>query len=430
MSLKRSCGLSLAVYVVAAVFVGHLVYRRYPRVFEAVVSGAVGGGIVWMGLAYLAGVRTKLAEISRLRSTDAGGPPPDGKTITVVGSVESDATPLTAPLSGVQCVAYKYEIRKGEDQLFDGFALAPCSILTPHGRMRLLAQPELQLTPREVLPNDAVPHFHDYMKRTKFHEPSLSDIGTMFAELGSETDHIRRDNQMSHDEKIEYADFKEWTLVPGQRVIATGHYSAQRGGLVPEPGMPLSLIVRDAAAGGMVARSVRGAIGNLVGAVIFFAIAAAALLGFYAFVPLGAAEWMAPDRRTMWREVRFERFIEQHVRGRLRAAGWIDSGTTMADVPAGSARGRVTTDARDVVVSRATATRLGDLYTIHIDDDVLVLTIDEYGHPIRLRFGDRDVDPRRDVEFDPRSHVSGRITYLRDDAETPACRVTFNAAMQ
>jgi hypothetical protein len=430
-SLKKSCSTWFAIYLIAAVVVGALVYHRFPLVGAAFGGGVVGGGIVWLGLAYLAGVRTKIAEVLRLRSADSGGPPQDGETIAIIGTAQAEGPALTSPISGVQCVAYKYEIRRGDALLFDGFALAPSSILTQHGKIRILAQPALQLTPRDVMRGDAVPQFSDYMKRTKFHEPSLGDIRTIFAELGNESDSIRRDNRMTQDDgAIDHARFQEWTLVPGQRVFVTGRYSMAHNGFVPDPGMPLSLIVRDAADGGVAGRSVRGAIGNLIGAVIFLAVAAAGLLGLYAFVPLAASEQMSPALTPTWREIRLDRLLDRRVRPRLREAGFLDSGTIVADPPPGSARGRVTANGRDVVVSRATATRLGDLYTIHIDDDALVLTIDEYGHPIRLRFGNQDVDPRRDLEFNPTGHVSGRVTYLRDDAATPACRVTFNATLQ
>jgi hypothetical protein len=76
-SLKRSCSLWGALYVVCAVFVGHLVWRRFPKIPPAAISGAIGGGIVWMGLAYLAGVRTKLAEAARLRG--GAGTRPDAR---------------------------------------------------------------------------------------------------------------------------------------------------------------------------------------------------------------------------------------------------------------------------------------------------------------------------------------------------------------
>jgi len=110
----------------------------------------------------------------------------------------------------------------------------------------------------------------------------------------------------------------------------------------------------------------------------------------------------------------------------------------MAQLDAGTARGRVAAGGRDVVVSRATATRLGDITVVHIDDDVVTLTIDEGQHPLRLRFGNDDVGaatfPRDlEVEITSSTHhgeIAGRFTYFRDDAETPACRVTFHATLQ
>ena len=75
---------------------------------------------------------------------------------------------------------------------------------------------------------------------------------------------------------------------------------------------------------------------------------------------------------------------------------------------------------------------------IHIDDDVATLTIDSGQHPLRLRFGNDDVDPGTfardlDVEITSSTHhgeIAGRFTYFRDDAESPAARVTFHAPLQ
>jgi hypothetical protein len=433
-SLKKSCSAWFAIYLIAAIVVGALVYRRCPLVGAALGGGAVGGGIVWLGLAYLAGVRTKILEAVRVRDTNDGGPPPDGETIAVVGAIEPVGPTLTSPFTGKPCVAYKYEVKRGETMLYDGFALTPSAVLSSHGQIRILAYPTLEVRPHLVPNSEAVPNFSAYIERTHFKKPDLADVRAVLTgpppAFNSDEGSIRTDTRMADDDaKIDYATYTEWSLAPGDRVFATGRYSLERGALVPEPGMPLSVILRDATRG-VAGRSIAGAFGNLIGALIFFAVAAAGLLGLYAFVPLAASEQMSPTLTPTWREIRLDRLLERRVRPRLREAGFLDSGTVVADPPLGSARGRVTANGRDVVVSRATATRLGDLYTIHIDDDVLVLTIDEYGHPIRLRFGSQDVDPRRDLEMNMTGHVSGRVTYMRDDAETPACRVTFQATLQ
>jgi len=434
-TLKKSCSLMGALYVVCAIFVGHLVYRRFPLIPAVLIGGVVGGGIVWMGLAYLAGVWTKLAEARRLRRTGEGAPPADGEQVAVAGPIEPVGAPLTSPLTGLPCVAYKYEVREGDKLLYDGFALAPSAIDSPHGRIRIFAYPDLQTKPRDVA--DAAVRFDDYRTETKFRDPELS-LHAALAPFNDRDGSVRTDTRMTrHDPDLTTATFKEWSFAPGDRVLATGRYSLERGGLVAEPGMPLSVSIRDAAQNAA-ARSVAGAFGNLVGGLLFLAVAAAGLVALYAFVPLAASEQMSPALRRTWHEVRLERKIDRRIRPAMRKAGLLDSGIVSAMLDRGSARGRIAANRRDVDVSRASATSLGDTIVIHIDDDAAVLAVDRGGRPLRLRFGNDDVDPSTfardlDVEITSSTHhgeIAGRFTYFRDDAEWPACRVTFHAPLQ
>jgi len=440
--MKRSCSAWLVVYVAVALFLGHIVYRRFPQIVPAIIGGVVGGGIVWIGLTNLAGVWTKIAEALRSRRMAEGGPPPDGETITVDGTIEPTAATLTSPFTGQPRVAYKYEVCSGEKLLYDGFALAPCAIVSQHGKIRILAYPALQVRPRLVPNSEAVPNFSAYIERTHFKTPDLHDIRDAFhaatKAFNSDEGSIRTDTRSAHrDAPIDYATFTEWSIAPGDRIVATGRYSVARSALVPEPGTPLSVILRDASRSGT-SRSLAAAFGNLVGAAIFLGIAAAGVLGFYAFIPLSASEQMSPTLKPTWHEVRLDRWIERRVRGRMRTMGMLDSGIVSAQLETGAARGRVSANGRDVVVNRAAASRLGDMMTIRIDDDVAVLTIDQGGRPLRLRFGNDEVDPRtfaHDLEVEitssmHRGEVAGRFTYFRDDAETPACRVTFHAVVQ
>lgn len=422
-----------ALYLVCAIFVGHLVYRRFPVMGAVIGGGIVGGGIVWMGLAYLAGIWTKLSEARRLRRTLDGGPPADGETVAVLGTIEPIGAPLTSPLTGQPCVAYKYEVHQDDKLLYGGFALAPSAVDSPHGRIRIFAQPALQTKPRMV--GDAGVRFEDYVADTKWREPELS-LQKALGHFNDRDGSVRVDTRLVHrDPDLTTASFKEWSFAPGDRVFATGRYSVERGGLVAEPGMPLSVSIRDAAEN-VTGRSVLGAFGNLVGGIIFLAIAAAGLAALYAFVPLSASEQMAPGLRRTWREVRLERTIDRKLRPALRKAGLLDSGTPSAMLDLGTARGRVTANGRDAGVTRAAATRVGDAITIHIDDDAAVLTV-ENNHPTALRFGNAAVDPStfaRDLEVEITSslhhgEVAGRFTYFRDDAESPAARVTFRASM-
>ena len=412
--MKKSCAAWFAVHIVAALFVGHLIFRRYPVWPAVVFGGAFGGFIVWMGLAYLAGVRTKLVEARRLSHAD-DAPPRDGEIIAIVGTVEAMGPPLAAPLTGRASVAYKYVVRRGDKLLYDGFGLAPSVVSSQHGQLRILGYPALEVKPRVVPAAEAIPRFSDYIEHTQFREPDLSDIHAIFREPMGEDGSVRTDTRMTSDDAtLDRATFTEWSLAPGDRVYATGRYSMEKGALVPEPGTPLSIILRDASQGAA-GRSVAGAVGNFLGGLFFLAVVALGILALDVFVPLDA-------KRPTWREVRMERWIERNIRARLPRA---------AARPAHSTYGRV----NDVDVSRASLSRLGDMTVIRIDDGVLTLTLDAQDRPLRLRFGDADVDAAtfaRDLDLvitnDSSSEISGRVTYFRDDAETPACWVTFHAA--
>lgn len=430
--MKKSCSTWLAVYAVVAIGVGWLVYHRFPLVGAAFGGGTIGGGIVWLGLAYLAGVRTKIADAMRLRSTAEGGPLEDDARVSVIGAIEPAGVALTSPFTGKPCVAYKYEVRNGDALLYYGIAVAPCAIDTQHGQIGVLAYPTLQVRPH-IVPNfEAVPNFSEYMGRTDFHE--AQGFHEALKAFNERNGSLRSDTRTTRgNAAVDRATFTEWSLAPGDRVYASGHYSMMRNALVPEPGMPLSLILRDDA-GGFAGSSIAGAVGNFIGAAIFLGIAAAGLLGLYAFVPLAASEQMSPSLTPTWREVRLERLLDRRVRGRMREAGLLDSGTITAMLEGGTARGRVASGGRDVEVSRATLSHVGDMTIVRIDDDAVVLTLDRIHHPLRLRFGNEDVDAStfaRDLQLDitnsTSTDVAGRFTYLRDDAPSPACRVTFHA---
>lgn len=432
MSVKLACSTWFAMYVVAAVFLGHLVYHRLPKIGEAFVSGIVGGGIASMGLLYLGGIWTKIAEALRLRRS-MDRQPADGQTIVVVGTIVPLAPTLLSPCTGRPCVAYKYEVRYGDALLYDGFALAPSAIDSQHGRVRILAYPDLQVAPSFVRHSDGAPNFSEYIERTAFREPPAPKEapGAAFDENDGS---VRTDTRWAQGAvALDYATFKEWSLAPGDRVYAIGFYSQERGGFVSERVRPVPVILRDSPRG-LVRRSIVGAFASLGGAALFLGIVAAGVLALYVFVPLSATEQMAPDRRTMWREVRMDRLIERRIRVPMRSAGLLDISHIVPDLESGSARGRVTAGGRDIAVSSADESRLGDMTIIRIDDGVVTLTVDSRGRPLRLRFGNDDVDASTfardlDVEIEQNwaTYVVGRFTYFRDDAESPACRVTFYA---
>ena len=69
-----------------------------------------------------------------------------------------------------------------------------------------------------------------------------------------------------------------------------------------------------------------------------------------------------------------------------------------------------------------------------VDDNAVILTIDSRDRPLSLRFGNEYADAgtfARDLDLkiseETGRHVVGRLTYFRDGAAWPVCRVTFDA---
>jgi len=87
-----------------------------------------------------------------LRRAQAGEPPPDGGPVVATGSARALSAPLTAPLSGVPCVAYTYRMyrltrQSGGDRnevpVYWGYASRPFALDGPTVRTRVLAVPRL-----------------------------------------------------------------------------------------------------------------------------------------------------------------------------------------------------------------------------------------------------------------------------------------------
>lgn len=440
--MKKSCTAWLVLYLAASAAIAWVIYRRYPVTQSAVIGGLIGGFLVWIGLGWLAAIRTKFADAGMVRQAMNGEPASDGDKIAVIGTVEAISATLTSPLSRTQCVAYKYTVTarrgKNESTLYDGMALVPSQISSQRGPMRILAYPDLQVQPRVVPREIAAPNMRAYAESAEFKEPKAGDfralLGEMMEMFKDDDGSIHQDMRMSRDDSrldasLNQATFREWIVAPGDQVCAIGRYSLTRGGLVPDPESTLQpLIIRDAASASSMSRSVAGAIGNFVGAAICIGLAAAALLGFFAFVPLWASEQMSPALSPTWREIRFERLIERKVRGPMRKAGMLNESQVSSTLPVGVARGRVAGGGREEPVSRATLTVDAGAKTIHIDDEALVLTIN---NGVTMKIFGETVETGDDLELEILSgsdeQVVGRLTYFREGAQTPAARVEFNA---
>lgn len=210
-------------------------------------GSAVAGLCVVSTIAYALGIGTAYRERKMLIEAMAGTPPEDGQWAAVSGTIHSMAA-LTGPISGREAVVYEYKITRHEQlgrdsseiTYFDGKALAPSTIATRQGSVRLLSVPALTEILAETIPwAEAVANAKEYVARTEFAllaTPGKRRLG-LEEEWTDDDGQFRRDRRHSTDE-VDLADdfrFEEKRIGQGEHVCAFGLYSRQRGGLIPHP---------------------------------------------------------------------------------------------------------------------------------------------------------------------------------------------------
>ncbi|MGZ8867103.1 MAG: hypothetical protein ACXW2P_02085, partial [Thermoanaerobaculia bacterium] len=400
--MKKACAVPLALYLLTAAVIGALVYRRFPMTSAALMSAFIGGFFVFLGFAYLFGIRGRIGEARMIRRAESGLPPRDGERVAAIGRLAPTGAPVTAPFSKSTAVACKYEIQShaGEDvsTLYSGFVMNPCAISGRHGRLRLLAYPDLKVPSVTVSSPEAQRNAETYVASTTFREASPAKLREAFAEMMAL--YKDDDGTIRHDQKnagaegtdLSLCEFHEWIVKPGERVCVIGRYSSQRGGIVYDPKNPLDQVKIEIGEPEVFARrAIWGGVRWAIAGVVILVLAAGALAAFLANVPLEASEQMKPGLRVSWPEVRLERWIETRVRTPMRAAGMLGTSSVANELAAGTANGRV----NDIAVTTAEASRDGATTTVHIGDDAIVLTLEGSNRLTGLRLQGREIPRER-----------------------------------
>ena len=207
-------------------------------------ASAGAGLCVVLAIAYTLGIGTAYRERRMLMDSISGTPPPDGQWVAVSGTIQS-RTPLTAPISGLDSVAYEYKIhrheRRGKNSsqvtYFDGKGLAPSMIATRLGSVRLLSVPSFQDVELQEVPwTQAMQNARAYVAQTAFRMRE-QDKNAVDEESTDDDGQYRRDRRYSANE-MDLADdfrFEERRIGNGETVCAFGLYSLERGGLIPHP---------------------------------------------------------------------------------------------------------------------------------------------------------------------------------------------------
>ncbi|MGZ5441241.1 MAG: hypothetical protein ACXW5U_08215 [Thermoanaerobaculia bacterium] len=208
---------------------------------------SIGAGLFAMiAIGYAWAIKDLFLERKVLLEAASGTPPEDGRWVAVGGRIHSMHS-LHGPLTGEDVVAYQYKISRmersgkssSEVTYYDGKALVPSTISTPHGSIRLLAVPTFDV-PAATFERyvDTLERAREYVAATPFQTsktPKNEKIG-MEHESTDDDGNFRVDKRWSEREvDLDGFTFEEKHIRQNEPVCAFGLYSQQRGGLIPHP---------------------------------------------------------------------------------------------------------------------------------------------------------------------------------------------------
>ena len=233
----------------AALAFGFYYYFRGLHDFGAPTywASAIAGLSVVAVIGYALGIGGTYSERKALLGAMEGVAPQDGKWAAVAGTIHSMSC-VTAPISQKDSVAYEYKIHRSESSgksstdvtYYEGKALAPSTISTRQGTVRLLAVPAFtEIAPEEVRWQQAVENATAYVAQTSFEMRATSkDRRGGLEEEWTDDDGQYRSDRRHKDFDPDLKDdfrFTEKRIPQGAQVCAFGLYSRDRGGLIPHP---------------------------------------------------------------------------------------------------------------------------------------------------------------------------------------------------
>ena len=267
--------------------------HRLALAFGAGLIGAFPGALA---LAGFDGVRTRLLERARLMRAAGATIPVDGAFQPFFGRIVASGPMLTAPLSGRECLLYRYEAfhssggsHSSKVTDIEGYALTPSHLDTIAGRIHLLAYLEPEFGAESLDAEPARARLRSYLPAVELFRPSL-DLTRKFREAAAyllDDDGTIRFDQGHPDAPNSARVFCEQIVQHGDEVGVFGMYSAERQGIVPDPA---GFITHEARVRkGPLRRLARGfawqAVGSGVAGALFGAALAGWIYAFFRFAP-------------------------------------------------------------------------------------------------------------------------------------------------
>jgi hypothetical protein len=235
--MKKSCGLSLLVWLACTGVYGWLAWTKTGEKFPAAAVGFLGGTFAAMLVGSVAGLVTGGTDREALKRAAAGEPPKDGRLEAASGRVRPLGAPLEAPFTGRACVAYEYDVKNpsAERSDFAGVALTPCVIDTPRGPVRILGWSMLDEFPKALQEEIDRARGLSYLRSATFEPLGLTNVLSFFKNLVTDQDGaIRKDMRIADGEPVLEDKRIEEKVVPvGSTVTVLGIWSEAQRGFAP-----------------------------------------------------------------------------------------------------------------------------------------------------------------------------------------------------
>lgn len=223
--------------------------RPWAAVAAATLSALGLSNVVQLLRGYGQGDGSRSAVLARAAT---GEPPVDGGLMVVTGVARPESgQPLSAPLTGLACVAYDYRLyrrtwgngrRRQTTVFWWGAATQPFVVETGARAVRVLALPEILDGARPVSRTaEVLARCRAYVQRTTFDAVTeLGMIGAgvdlMGARKAAHPSGVRYDWRRGGTEPDVAALLLDEGIVPvGETVSVLGHWSPQHGAIIPAP---------------------------------------------------------------------------------------------------------------------------------------------------------------------------------------------------
>ena len=235
--MKKSCGLSLLVWLAFMGVYGWIAWTKTGEKFPAAAIGFLGGTFAAMLFGSAAGLVTGGTDREALKRAVAGEPPKDGRLEAASGRVRALGAALEAPFTGRACVAFEYDVKNPEAERSDfaGVALAPCAIDSARGSVRILGWSMLDEFPKALQEEIDRERGLAYLRSATFEPLGLTNVLSFFKNLVTDQDGaLRKDMRIADGEPDLGGKRIEEKVVPvGSTVTVLGIWSEAERGFAP-----------------------------------------------------------------------------------------------------------------------------------------------------------------------------------------------------